>query len=108
MKRFCASLGIVILVLPAISYLDDAIALQDGWFNVDRLDDTISRAPHGLKPADDDPRLATLLRQLDDIQAVVVYVVPLQLSATAITVRYTFPVSYTSILPVTTRSPPVS
>ena len=42
MKRFCAWFGILILLLPAVPDLDDAIALQDGWFNVDPSDDVIS------------------------------------------------------------------
>ena len=46
MKRFCAWFGILILLLPAVPDLDDAIALQDGWFNVDPSDDVISKSPH--------------------------------------------------------------
>src|ERR1041385_3836940 len=108
MKRFCVCFGIFILLLPAISYQDDAIALQDGWFNIDPFDNTISKAPHGLAPTDDDSRLATLLRQWENSQTVSIYTPPLEYITSAITVRYVIPISQTRNLPVTGRSPPLS
>src|SRR5947209_20144190 len=104
MKRFCAWFGILILLLPAVPDLDDAIALQDGWFNVDPSDDVISKAPHGLKSADnDDSSLAASLRQLDHFQTVAPYLLPLEFSSTCTTPHYAFATSQTCILPITGR-----
>ncbi|SRR6266487_3698478 len=108
MKRFCAWFGILILLLPAVPDLDDAIALQDGWFNVDPSDDVISKSPHGLKSADDDSGLAASLHQLDHIQTVSPYVLPLEFFSGRATSRDASVTSQTLTLSITGRSPPLS
>ena len=109
MKRFCVLFAVVILLLPAVSSADDVVALQDGWFNGDPLDDSISRAPHALKHSDDESQgIAVLLRLLDSIQTVALYMLPFLVSTGAATVHYAFGIPQVSIVRITGRSPPLS
>ncbi len=109
MKKFSVFFAVVTLLLPVVSSTDDAIALQDGWFNADPLDDGISKAPHRLKHSDDDSLVvATMLRQLDSFQIVAVVMLPFVIPTGAAIVRYDLGGSQSSIVRIAGRSPPLS